>query len=61
MISRLFDIINQVFENAPYSGVEADRIRNIDIASPCIDCSLNDLQEEIQFRPSSGENSTIQT
>ena len=47
------DMVNQVFENRAIFcwSCETDCIRNIDVASTSINCSLNDLQEEIQFRP----------
>ena len=47
------DMVNQVFENGTVLCWcrETDCIRNIDVASTSIDCSLYDLQEEIQFRP----------
>ena len=52
-LSKKEDMVDQVFENSSVLCWcrETDCIRNIDVASPCIDCSLYDLQEEIQFRP----------
>ena len=49
------DMVNQVFENGTVLRWcrETDCIRNVDIASTSIDCSLYDLQEEIQFCPGS--------
>ena len=46
-------MVDQVFENSSVLCWcrETDCIRNIDVASTSIDCSLDNLQEEIQFRP----------